>query len=1210
MAITAASVNGDDVIQVGADGDTYADLVTAASTLTGIEGDTNLPELLRLVRPLYFPTGVGATFKDALIELGPASGIAIQDREATPADVNDNETGVRFVDSVILLNTSSGSAPAGVATQRPAQFYDAGTEWSSIAKADVAPLQLKNSVMVFCVNDNSDNNALVLCYAVGDGLGGCRIMHDPVTKAGNASGRIFLGIGARITNCDLVNWGRITFNDLPKDRGLQDFSGVRLIGVDSKLDQQGLAVFDSTRFIDNTLTGPLVTNFNGGATKRRSCTCFINMSFLIDGGILSSNTAFGRLQKLDATGVRGAPKMWVNKYDVRVNNPDGTPHSGMEFVGFITKGSGSLTKETALDFSYRFRSYAYNTARYGTVTDDDYDDSGDNLDSRLDNNFSLDGQSKLVSNSDGRTIVSGETDVQLVEFRACEARLGTSTTSITGRQNFSGAKLRGYEYGYFTVDKAATLAYDTESNPDAQRIVYVAMEDPDITESVKANVAAYVSLDNLDNVYDYIRHLEIENADNPLLETISMSGKRIQFPDGTTISQDTAQTDPITVTYAATGPTYTFKDADIAVPTDADKNGINVTATGTIASGIFGMAVILQDMNGNTLSLKTDPVGVILRIEEYDAAGTTLNNTYNDDTNEITDSDGRYARQFPADAQLRIYQKKWGYLPQRTNHDMADGLELDLVLARISHIDIAQDLSAYLGESDSGIEDRIWFDYDTTANKGNWIVGEINTTGEFVKTAALLDHRLSTQDGLAFFAWFNVQDGIADHLSGNSFVWSHDKLEINEDHMQFLRIDGMTGLQSSRLGTPVVMKNGISDYEAPDSNNSQVKFDNAAINISEASLSAISNKTQTQLERDGGKLDDIDTQTSRMTFNDDDEIAAQGGGGGGGSLTSAQSTKLDNIDTRTSDMDSRMTSGRATKIDDIDTKTDDMDGRITDVRAALIDDINTDVEALIARRAFSSTDSARISGTNTNTTTMNNRMTSARAARLDADISSRATSSDIPTVQEITDAVWDELTADIDAASSIGVHLKGLTSGGGGGSGLTADQEAQIDTIESNTNTLNTRFTAARALLLDYLDATVSSRATQTSVGALPSSGDISQAVGAPSTADIQGAIERATGPLQSIKTTVEAIPATAAPIATVVAQAVWDVLASDVTTANSIGKELKDNVLKALQWSRSNPQVTNERLIIRDGMTELGRFVPRTTIPTTDYSGGFEPEP
>ena len=476
-----------------------------------------------------------------------------------------------------------------------------------------------------------------------------------------------------------------------------------------------------------------------------------------------------------------------------------------------------------------------------------------------------------------------------------------------------------------------------------------------------AKTITFTENQTYDDIYDYIKYQKTTISGVKL----PTPGTLLAVPDGNNLNlRDYA---------------VTVNGCTISAGTKFTK----MTTTGAVSFvGTGSIHGIYEDSSGATLELNTTPAETEFRIEEYNAAGDTLLNTYGDigDTEEKSDSNGVYRRQFPTDSNIRIYQVRWGYTPQRTDHDMADGNELDLTLARISHIDIAQDLSSYLGESDTGVMDRIWFDYDATLNKGNWVVGEINTSGEFVTTAALINHRFSTQDGLAFYAWFNVQTGIADHLNGAPFVWSHDKLEINEDHMQFLRITGMTGVQSSRLGVPVIKKNGINDYEAPDSNNSQVKFDNVAINIAEASLNAISNKTREQIERDAGLLKKVDAKTERLTFNDDDEVAAQGGSGGGG-LTEAQSTKLDNLD-----------------------------NRLTDARAALIDDINTDAETLVARRAYTSTDAARILGTNNAITTLNNRITSTRAARLDADISSRAASSDVPSAQDNADAVWDEAT--------------------------------------------------------------------------------------------------------------------------------------------------------------------------------------------------------
>ena len=104
------------------------------------------------------------------------------------------------------------------------------------------------------------------------------------------------------------------------------------------------------------------------------------------------------------------------------------------------------------------------------------------------------------------------------------------------------------------------------------------------------------------------------------------------------------------------------------------------------------------------------------------------------------------------------------------------------------------------------------------------------------RTAALLDHRISTQDGLAFYAWFNVQTGVDLYLGGRPYTWNHDRLEINEDHVQFIRISGMSGTEISRIGVPVKSKDELTDYIAPESENSRVGFDNVAILIPVSTL--------------------------------------------------------------------------------------------------------------------------------------------------------------------------------------------------------------------------------------------------------------------------------------------------------------------------------------------------------------------------------------
>ena len=305
------------------------------------------------------------------------------------------------------------------------------------------------------------------------------------------------------------------------------------------------------------------------------------------------------------------------------------------------------------------------------------------------------------------------------------------------------------------------------------------------------------------------------------------------------------------------GVTLSSTDVFKSISTDG-----TITNNGTIEAGF-------ADSTGVNLTVKTNPPESLVRLEEYDSTGTTLNNTFTGISGDA-DSLGAYYKKLPADAIIRIYLKKWGYFFTRVDHNMADGLELDTVLTPIAHIDVESDLTAYNDESDSGITDRIYFDYDTTNNKGNWTCGEMNTSGRYIRTAALLDHRISTQDGLAFYAWFNVQTGVDVYLGGRPYTWNHDRLEINEDHVQFIRISGMSGTEISRIGVPVKSKDELTDYIAPESENSRVGFDNVAILIPVSTLEEIVDDTVQGIERNDGPLDQIKAKTDGLNFLGDD----------------------------------------------------------------------------------------------------------------------------------------------------------------------------------------------------------------------------------------------------------------------------------------------------------------------------------------------------
>ena len=394
-----------------------------------------------------------------------------------------------------------------------------------------------------------------------------------------------------------------------------------------------------------------------------------------------------------------------------------------------------------------------------------------------------------------------------------------------------------------------------------------------------------------------------------------------------------------------------------------------IATNGTITFGVNAIiSAPYRDSTGVTANIKTTPVECELRIEEYNAAGTTLIATHTGKSS----ATGLFVISVEGDAKLRIYAKEWGYEFDRTDHDMSDGLEVDASLIVISHIDTSKDITAFTNSDIVSNVDKLYFTYDELNHKGNWVSGIINLTNQSIVTAALLDHRITTQEGLAFFAWFNVQSGIDTHLNSRPFVWSHDRLELNEDHMQFLRAAGMTGTEISRLGVNVKKKDGETNYDAPASNNSRVQFDNLAVLVPKSVLDELSEQTSDEVERDGGTLDTISTNidtiiadvTSVETKSDSiitkvDEVKTAVDTLDTGTITTALTdietkadtiiTDIDTIDTKVDALDtSTITAGLTdieTKADTIITKVNEIDTAVDTLDTSTITSALTDIEA-------------------------------------------------------------------------------------------------------------------------------------------------------------------------------------------------------------------------------------------------------------------------
>ena len=410
---------------------------------------------------------------------------------------------------------------------------------------------------------------------------------------------------------------------------------------------------------------------------------------------------------------------------------------------------------------------------------------------------------------------------------------------------------------------------------DVLNIPWTLFADNNITEADQTITAAYtgIAIDHaeaaqtititeshtLDEIYDFVKYNKTlaANIKFPTPGTLAViaSGDELQFPDYSII-----------VSGATTELTEGVKFTKMA----ATNGTITTTADGTIS-------IPFSDSTGTQLIIKTNPSEALIRIEEFAADGMT---PVGDIVTGTTDADfGRFSQKFASDANVRIYIKKWGYFFSKTDHDMTQGTELDIALTPIAHIDTSRNLTSFHDETTSDPAndklDKLYFEYDATLNKGNWVCGEMNTSGSYIITAALLDNRISTQDGLAFFAWFDALE-LSD-LGGRPFTWNHDRLEINEEHMQFIRIPGMTGIQISRIGVPVKKKDGLTNYVAPESQNSRVGFDNVAILIPVSSLTEIIDQTRDEIERDDGPLDfikklqsaDIVVGDSTITFSYD-----------------------------------------------------------------------------------------------------------------------------------------------------------------------------------------------------------------------------------------------------------------------------------------------------------------------------------------------------
>ena len=229
------------------------------------------------------------------------------------------------------------------------------------------------------------------------------------------------------------------------------------------------------------------------------------------------------------------------------------------------------------------------------------------------------------------------------------------------------------------------------------------------------------------------------------------------------------------------------------------------------------------DSTGSTVKLNINEGSTLVRVEEYDTSDTLLN-TYR----ATADSDGVYSNQYDEDSTLKIYLVKNGFFFTSVEHSVSDGNELDISLVSISHVDTSLDISAFVDETATTRDEQVYFEFSN--NKGNWRWGNTTTKGKLPLTIALLYNRVSTQDGLEFFAYFAVQTGIREILGGQPFSFSHDRLEMNTTYMDIIPVPDLEHTETARCGIPVFDGSSI-EYVSPTGTGYEdnVEFDNVAV---------------------------------------------------------------------------------------------------------------------------------------------------------------------------------------------------------------------------------------------------------------------------------------------------------------------------------------------------------------------------------------------
>ena len=361
----------------------------------------------------------------------------------------------------------------------------------------------------------------------------------------------------------------------------------------------------------------------------------------------------------------------------------------------------------------------------------------------------------------------------------------------------------------WTYHELLSIITDGFLGTGLKNIPGVQFPDLAVTEQNRATVAAYTGI-----VLNHSTTTITVSEDHTLEELYDFLKYSKTLPANVKLPT------PNTNTVLAQGTRLNFGAYDIVITGDVTTTSKfqSIVTTGAVTisgSGEFDGAI--TDENGIRLTLKSNRPNTLFFCEIVaadDSRTTSFVTSGTDGVKRIT---------VPATATLRITAKARAYKYLKVTVDPNLTQNVSISLLPEADVDIGVAITGNEGATEAALTNH-YFNY--VESKSQLVFG-ITTSlkGDVEKSKAQFDDRITSEAGLTWLHYFD--DTITD-LDGLAYQILNDRIFINESHLEFVRQAGLTAAQKSFFGCAVYLKDGITPYTPPISNNDDVRISDLA----------------------------------------------------------------------------------------------------------------------------------------------------------------------------------------------------------------------------------------------------------------------------------------------------------------------------------------------------------------------------------------------